>query len=178
LILASPTILQIELFEPSCMTIRLPLTTYSPLHMVTQNATPPRGSQKALIRPLSIIPADVIVRSTKIAVARTTSPPPVSVHLNEASTPLFLSNILRWNTPCLFYLTANAMPEVTHPKQYMLHVTAGATYDPKDHQDVLINTEKPMHISSDLIDAKLHMRIKDYRGTLCALSPPPRPTPH
>jgi hypothetical protein len=56
------------------------------------------------------------------------------------------------------------MPEVTHPKQYMLHVTAGATYDAKDHQDVLINTEKPMHISSDLIDAKLHMRIKDYRG--------------
>jgi hypothetical protein len=74
------------------------------------------------------------------------------------------------------------MPEVTHPKQYMLHVTAGATYDTKDHHDVLINTEKPMHISSDLIDAKLHMRIKDYRGTLCALPPTTTPnislTPH
>jgi hypothetical protein len=58
-----------------------------------------------------------------------------------------------------------AMPEVKHHSQYILHVTAGATYDPKGHQDVLVNTEKPMHISSDLIDAKIHMRIKDYRGT-------------
>jgi hypothetical protein len=56
------------------------------------------------------------------------------------------------------------MPEVIHPEQYILHVTAGATYNPKDHQDVLVNTEKPVHISSDLIDAKIYMRIKDYRG--------------
>jgi hypothetical protein len=57
------------------------------------------------------------------------------------------------------------MPEVTHHEQYMLKVTAGPTYNTKDHQDVLVNTEKPVHISSDLIDAKVHMRIKDYRGT-------------
>jgi len=56
------------------------------------------------------------------------------------------------------------MPEVTHHEQYMLRVAAGPTYNPKDHQDVLVNTEKPVHISSDLIDAKIHMRIKDYRG--------------
>ncbi|KAH7078733.1 hypothetical protein BKA63DRAFT_408937 [Paraphoma chrysanthemicola] len=56
------------------------------------------------------------------------------------------------------------MPEVTHHEQYVLRVTAGATYNTKDHQDVLVNTEKPVQISSDLIDAKIQMRIKDYRG--------------
>ncbi|KAF2823188.1 DUF1769-domain-containing protein [Ophiobolus disseminans] len=56
------------------------------------------------------------------------------------------------------------MPEVTHHEQYMLRVTAGPTYNEKEHQDVLVNTEKPVHINSDLVDAKLHMRIKDYRG--------------
>ncbi|KAF2845315.1 DUF1769-domain-containing protein [Plenodomus tracheiphilus IPT5] len=49
-------------------------------------------------------------------------------------------------------------------EQYMLRVTAGATYDTAKHQDVLVNSEKPLQISSDLIDAQLHMRIKDYRG--------------
>jgi hypothetical protein len=58
------------------------------------------------------------------------------------------------------------MPEVTHHEQYMLRVTAGPTYNTKEHKDVLVNTEKPVDISSDLIDAKLHMRIKDYRGTV------------
>ncbi|KAJ8105121.1 hypothetical protein OPT61_g10370 [Boeremia exigua] len=49
-------------------------------------------------------------------------------------------------------------------EKYELRVTAGATYDRTKHQDVLVNTEKPLHISSDLIDAQIHMRIKDYRG--------------
>ncbi|KAI8938699.1 hypothetical protein NX059_004565 [Plenodomus lindquistii] len=49
-------------------------------------------------------------------------------------------------------------------EQYILRVTAGATYDAAKHQDVPVNTEKPLDISSDLVDAKLHMRIKDYRG--------------
>ena len=57
---------------------------------------------------------------------------------------------------------------MAHPDQYILHVTAGATYDTSKHQDVLVNSEKPVDISSDLIDARLHMRIKDYRGTLPA----------
>lgn len=56
------------------------------------------------------------------------------------------------------------MPEVKHHEQYILRVTAGATYDTTKHQDVLVNTEKPSQISSDLIDAAIHMRIKDYRG--------------
>lgn len=49
-------------------------------------------------------------------------------------------------------------------EQYILRVTAGATYDSANHHDVLVNTEKALHINSDLIDAQLHMRIKDYRG--------------
>lgn len=49
-------------------------------------------------------------------------------------------------------------------EKYELRVTAGSTYDRTKHQDVLVNTEKPLHISSDLIDAQIHIRIKDYRG--------------
>jgi len=58
----------------------------------------------------------------------------------------------------------------TH-EQYILHVTAGATYDTSKHEDVLVNSEKPVDISSDLIDARVHMRIKDYRGTPSHLDP-------
>jgi hypothetical protein len=58
------------------------------------------------------------------------------------------------------------MPQVTHHEQYMLRVTAGPSYGTKEHQDVLVNTEKPVHVSSDLVDATIHMRVKDYRGTL------------
>jgi len=61
----------------------------------------------------------------------------------------------------------------TH-EQYILHVTAGATYDTSKHSDVLVNSEKPVDISSDLIDARVHMRIKDYRGTPPTWTPPSR----
>ncbi|CAO2657131.1 Nn.00g032570.m01.CDS01 [Neocucurbitaria sp. VM-36] len=63
---------------------------------------------------------------------------------------------------------------MAHHEQYMLRVTAGATYDSTKHEDVLVNSEKPVDISSDLIDAKIHMRIKDYRG-LPKGSPPTSP---
>ncbi|KAF1938324.1 DUF1769-domain-containing protein [Clathrospora elynae] len=53
---------------------------------------------------------------------------------------------------------------MAHHEQYMLRVTAGATYDASTHEDVPVNSERPIDITSDLIDAKLHMRIKDYRG--------------
>lgn len=53
-------------------------------------------------------------------------------------------------------------------EMYELRVTAGSTYDRTKHETVPVNTEKPVHISSDLIDAQVHMRIKDYRG-----KPPP-----
>jgi hypothetical protein len=49
-------------------------------------------------------------------------------------------------------------------EQYILRVTAGATYDTSKHQDVHVNTEKPVTVSSEYIDAKIHIRVKDYRG--------------
>ncbi|KAF1949941.1 DUF1769-domain-containing protein [Byssothecium circinans] len=51
-----------------------------------------------------------------------------------------------------------------HHENYILKVTAGATYDRTKHQDVLVNTEKPVHISSEHLDARIHVRVKDYRG--------------
>jgi hypothetical protein len=159
-------LLQVENLKTGSITVPLPLTTYLPPHMVIHSATP-RSPKRANETPVGI-PADVIVRSTKIAVAQTTVPPSTTSTLLEGITPNILLAYGARVHLCLLYYSRNTMPEVTHPKQYMLHVTAGATYDPKDHQDVLINTEKPMHISSDLIDVKLHMRIKDYRGTFCA----------
>jgi hypothetical protein len=64
---------------------------------------------------------------------------------------------------------------MAHHEQYMLRVTAGATYDTTTHQDVPVNSEQPVHITSDLLTAKLHMRIKDYRGLFL---PSCYPTPH
>ncbi|KAK3217474.1 hypothetical protein GRF29_1g3196388 [Pseudopithomyces chartarum] len=51
-----------------------------------------------------------------------------------------------------------------HHEQYILKVTAGATYDTDKHEDVYVNTEKPINISSEHLDARIHVRIKDYRG--------------
>ncbi|KAF2260414.1 DUF1769-domain-containing protein [Lojkania enalia] len=53
---------------------------------------------------------------------------------------------------------------MAHHSQYMLRVTAGATYDTTRHDHVLVNTEKPVTISSDHLHAKIHVRIKDFRG--------------
>jgi hypothetical protein len=53
---------------------------------------------------------------------------------------------------------------MVHHEQYILRVTAGHSYDTSKHQDVHVNTEKPVEISSEHIDAKIHIRIKDYRG--------------
>ena len=58
-------------------------------------------------------------------------------------------------------------------EMYELRVTAGSTYDRTKHTTVPVNTEKPLHIESDLIDAQVRMRIKDYRGT-----PPNPPIPN
>jgi hypothetical protein len=51
-----------------------------------------------------------------------------------------------------------------HHEKYMLRVTAGPTYDTTKHQDVHVNSEKPVDISTEHLDARLHVRIKDYRG--------------
>ncbi|KAF2476680.1 DUF1769-domain-containing protein [Lindgomyces ingoldianus] len=53
---------------------------------------------------------------------------------------------------------------MAYHENYILRVTAGHSYNPKTHQDVHVNSEKPVNISSDHIDAQIHIRIKDYRG--------------
>ncbi|KAF1975613.1 DUF1769-domain-containing protein [Bimuria novae-zelandiae CBS 107.79] len=53
---------------------------------------------------------------------------------------------------------------MAYHEQYILKVTAGATYDTKKHEDVYVNTEKPINIASEHLDARIHIRVKDYRG--------------
>ncbi|KAF2089196.1 DUF1769-domain-containing protein [Saccharata proteae CBS 121410] len=48
--------------------------------------------------------------------------------------------------------------------KYILKVTAGPTYDVKDHQDVHVNAPTPAHITSKDIDASINVRIQNYRG--------------
>jgi hypothetical protein len=57
----------------------------------------------------------------------------------------------------------------------MLKVTAGPSYDTSTHQEVPVNTEKPIEISSSHIDAKITVRVQDYRGK-CTMYP--AITPH
>jgi hypothetical protein len=49
------------------------------------------------------------------------------------------------------------------PKKYLLKVTAGPSYENQDR--VHVNTSTPAKISSDHIDAHIHVRVKDFRGT-------------
>lgn len=51
-----------------------------------------------------------------------------------------------------------------HHENYILKVTVGSTYDVSKHTTVPVNTEKPTHISSEHLDAKVIVRVKDYRG--------------
>ena len=67
---------------------------------------------------------------------------------------------------------------MAHHENYILKVTAGPTYDPTTHQDAHVNNSTPVTISTSHLDARIHVRIKDYRGN----SPPqpslhPNPTP-
>lgn len=48
--------------------------------------------------------------------------------------------------------------------QYLLRVTAGSSYDTTTHQTVLVNKPTPTHISTAVCDAKISVRIQNYRG--------------
>lgn len=50
----------------------------------------------------------------------------------------------------------------TDPQKYLLKVTAGPSYE--NQEDVLVNTNTPAKISSEHIDAHVHVRVKDFRG--------------
>ncbi|KLU81053.1 hypothetical protein MAPG_00148 [Magnaporthiopsis poae ATCC 64411] len=47
---------------------------------------------------------------------------------------------------------------------YIIRVTAGTVRDVKEHAVVPVNTADPLHITSDLIDARLSVRVKNYGG--------------
>ena len=53
---------------------------------------------------------------------------------------------------------------MAHHENYILKVTAGPTYDPTTHQDVHVNNSTPVTISTSHLDARIYVRIKDYRG--------------
>lgn len=53
---------------------------------------------------------------------------------------------------------------MAHHSKYILKVTAGPAYDLSTHQDVHVNTSKPARISTEHLDAEIHVRIKNYRG--------------
>lgn len=48
--------------------------------------------------------------------------------------------------------------------QYLLRVTAGSSYDTTTHQTVQVNKPTPTHISTAICDAKISVRIQNYRG--------------
>ncbi|KAL8365359.1 hypothetical protein RB595_004251 [Gaeumannomyces hyphopodioides] len=47
---------------------------------------------------------------------------------------------------------------------YIIRVTAGTVRDVKEHVVVPVNTADPLHIASDLVDARLSVRVKNYGG--------------
>ncbi|KAM5350598.1 hypothetical protein ACJ41O_007103 [Fusarium nematophilum] len=49
-------------------------------------------------------------------------------------------------------------------ENYVLHITAGPSYDQSEQVEVPINTAQPMIIKSDLADIELNIRIQDYKG--------------
>lgn len=49
-------------------------------------------------------------------------------------------------------------------EEYLLHVTAGPSYDPSTHQTVHVNSSTPLQIRTPLADVNLHVRIQNYRG--------------
>lgn len=56
-------------------------------------------------------------------------------------------------------------PNSEDAKKYRLLVTAGPSYDLKDHKIVRVNDESsPTYIENDFIRAKIHVRIRDFRG--------------
>ncbi|KAI9725946.1 MAG: hypothetical protein M1828_002274 [Chrysothrix sp. TS-e1954] len=70
---------------------------------------------------------------------------------------------------------------MSEASKFRLLVTAGSSYDTSEHQLVPVNLSKPIHVKSDRIEAKINIRVQNYRG-LPAGSPSSSPyfshTPH
>ncbi|KAL1801285.1 hypothetical protein ACET3X_001627 [Alternaria dauci] len=48
--------------------------------------------------------------------------------------------------------------------KYLLQVTAGPSYNTSEHEQVSVNGPDPTHVESDLVEAWIRVRIKDYHG--------------
>ncbi|KAG9187560.1 hypothetical protein G6011_05431 [Alternaria panax] len=48
--------------------------------------------------------------------------------------------------------------------KYLLQVTAGPSYDASEHEQVSVNGPDPTHVESNLVEAWIRVRIKDYHG--------------
>ncbi|KAF3042722.1 hypothetical protein E8E12_009182 [Didymella heteroderae] len=48
--------------------------------------------------------------------------------------------------------------------KYLLQVTAGPSYDPKEHTQVSVNSSEVQKVENDLATSYLRVRIKDYHG--------------
>ena len=46
--------------------------------------------------------------------------------------------------------------------KYLIHVSTGPSYDPATHTDVSVNTGHTVKVSSELVEAEVCVRIKDY----------------
>ena len=55
-------------------------------------------------------------------------------------------------------------PAQSMADQYLLRVTAGSSYDTTTHQTIQVNQPAPTHISTAICDAKIAVRIQNYRG--------------
>jgi hypothetical protein len=49
------------------------------------------------------------------------------------------------------------------PSQYQLKVTGGPGY--KDQKEILVNTANSLTFSSEHLDVRVFVRVKDFRGT-------------
>lgn len=59
----------------------------------------------------------------------------------------------------------SADPELQQEKEkYRLIVTAGPSYDEREHQPVHVNTEKATYIENDFIRAKIVVRVRGFKG--------------
>lgn len=48
--------------------------------------------------------------------------------------------------------------------KYLLHVTAGPSYDPSTHQEVAVNGPNATQIKNSSCTANVKVRIQNYRG--------------
>lgn len=49
-------------------------------------------------------------------------------------------------------------------EKYRLVVTAGPSYDQKEHKIIHVNTETPTYIENDFLRAKIQVRVRGFRG--------------